>query len=134
VENALEDILNQLTFLCLPDMIHTTNEDEQFFFIQNFKNLIFGTSCYKQVKTDSIELDNENTRNCVQKAICIVSKFPLFGQMYSKLNTTLSVFFSQNTLKDKNVKLFFKVFLKIFLIFFNFFIFFIRLLKNYTII
>jgi hypothetical protein len=105
-EDALEDILNQLTFLCLPDMVHTTNEDEQFFFIQNFKNIIFGTSCYKQVKTSSIELDNENTRNCVQKAICIVSKFPLFAQMYSKLNTTLSVFFSQITLKDKNVNFF----------------------------
>ena len=106
IDEAVEDILNQLTYLCLPDMVHTTNEDAQFFFIQNFKNLIFGTSCYKQIKTNSIELDNENTRNCVQKAICVVSKFPLIGQMYAKLNTTLPVFFNQNSLKDKNVKIF----------------------------
>ncbi len=104
VDDAIEDIFNQLTFFCLPDMVHMKNEDAQFFFIQNFKNILYGTSCYKQVKTNSLELDDENTRQCVQKAICIVTKLPLFGQMYSKLNTTVSVFFNQNSLKDKQVK------------------------------
>lgn len=103
-DEALEDIFNQLTFFCLPDMVHTNNEDAQFFFLQNLKNILYGISCYKQIKTSSLELDDENTRNCVQKAICVVSKLPLFGQMYSKLNTTVSVYFNQNTLKDKQVK------------------------------
>ena len=31
----LDDILNQLTFLCLPDGCHLINEDNQFFFIYN---------------------------------------------------------------------------------------------------
>lgn len=103
IDEAIDDILNQLTFFCLPDMVHMKNEDAQFFFIQNFKNILYGISCYKQVKTNSQELDDENTRHCVQKAICIVTKIPLFGQMHSKLNTTVSVFFNQNTLKDKQV-------------------------------
>lgn len=105
VDDAIEDMFNQLTFFCLPDMVHMKNEDAQFFFIQNFKNILYGISCYKQVKTNSLELDDENTRHCVQKAICIVTKLPLFGQMYSKLNTTVSVFFNQNSLKDKLVKI-----------------------------
>jgi hypothetical protein len=102
-EKVIDDILNQLTYFCLPDAVHTTNEDSQFFFIQNYKSLLYGISCYKQLKTASTEVDDENTRACVQKAICIVSKLPLFGQFYSKLNSTISAFFNQNTLKDKQI-------------------------------
>lgn len=104
-DEAMEEIFNQLTFFCLPDMVHMKNEDAQFFFIQSFKSILYGISCYKQVKTNSLELDDENTRQCVQKAICIVTKLPVFGQMYSKLRTTVNVFFSQNSLKDKQVKI-----------------------------
>lgn len=119
IEDAMEDIFNQLTFFCLPDMVHMNNEDAQFFFIQNYKNILYGISCYKQVKTNSLELDDENTRHCVQKGVCIVTKLPLFGQMYSKLSTTVSVFFNQNSLKDKKVNFFY---------YYNFFfeIFFIK--------
>jgi hypothetical protein len=102
-EKILEDILNQLTYFCLPDAVHTTNEDAQFFFIQNYKTLLYGISCYRQIKTQSQEVDEQNTRDCVQKAICIVSKMPLFCQFYSKLSSTILAFFNQNTLKDKGV-------------------------------
>jgi hypothetical protein len=102
-EKTIDDILNQLTYFCLPDAVHTTNEDAQFFLIQNHKTLLYGISCYRQLKTNSTEVDDENTRACVQKAICIVSKLPLFGQFFSKLSTTISAFFNQNTLKDKQI-------------------------------
>jgi hypothetical protein len=101
MEKIMEDILNQLTYMCLPDAVHTTNEDAQFFFIQNYKTLLYGISCYRQLKTKSHEIDDDNTRECVQKAICIVSKIPLFGHFYSKLSSTISAFFNQDTLKDK---------------------------------
>lgn len=100
---ALDDIYNQLTIMCLPDAVHLTNEDSQFFFIQNFDEILYGISCYKQLSTHSTEIDEENTRNCVQKAICIVSKQPLFGIFYAKLNSTLNVFFEQYSLKDKKI-------------------------------
>jgi hypothetical protein len=35
-EKVIDDILNQLTYFCLPDAVHNTNEDAQFFFIQNY--------------------------------------------------------------------------------------------------
>jgi hypothetical protein len=102
-EQTIDDILNQLTYFCLPDAVHTTNEDAQFFLIQNYKSLLYGISCYKQIKTNSVEVDDQNTRACVQKAICIVSKLPLFGQFFSKLSSTISAFFDQTTLKDKQI-------------------------------
>jgi hypothetical protein len=98
---VLDDVLNQLTYFCLPDAVHTTNEDAQFFFIQNYNTLLYGISCYRQIKTNSLEVDDQNTRDCVQKAICIVSKVPLFGHFHSKLSSTMTAFFNQNTLKDK---------------------------------
>ena len=33
--------------------------------------------------------------------MCIVTKVPLFSQMISKLNVTMSAYFNQNSLKDK---------------------------------
>jgi hypothetical protein len=99
----LDDILNQLTYFCLPDAVHTTNKDAQFFLIQNYKIPMFGISCYRQLKTNSLEVDDQNTRDCVQKAICIISKAPLFGLFYSKLESTMTAFFNQNTLKDKAI-------------------------------
>ena len=98
----LDDILNQLTFLCLPDGCHLINEDNQFFFIQNYSSILYGISCYKQIKTE-IEDEQENTRHCVQKAMCILSTFPLFGQYFSKLSLCMAAFFNQNTLKDKDI-------------------------------
>jgi hypothetical protein len=96
-----DDILNQLTYFCLPDAVHTTNEDSQFFFIQNYQTILYGISCYRQIKTNSLEVDDQNTRDCVQKAMCIVSKVPLFAHFHSKLSSTMTAFFNQNTLKDK---------------------------------
>ena len=103
MDAALEDILNQITYFCLPDAVHTTNEDSQFFLIQNYNALLYGISCYKQIKTNSNEIDDNNTRHCVQKAICFLTRLPLFGQFYSKLSSTINAFFNQNTLKDKQV-------------------------------
>lgn len=101
-DKILDDILNQLTFFCLPDGCHLINEDNQFFLIQNYDIMLYGISCYKQIKTE-IDEEQENTRHCVQKAMCIVSSFPLFGQYFSKLSLTMVAFFNQNTLKDKDI-------------------------------
>lgn len=104
-QNILDDILSQLTCLCLPDGAHLINEDNQFFFLQEYKHLLYGISCYRQLRVTAAmkEDDQENTRECVQKAICVVSKLPLFGQFVSKLSITISTFFEQNTLKDKTI-------------------------------
>ena len=100
-DTILDSILNQLTYLCLPDAVHLTDNDSQFFIIQNYEKLLFGVSCYRQLKTKSKTLDSSNTRDCLQKAICIISTTPLFGNLYSKLNMTVSAFFNQETLMDK---------------------------------
>ena len=89
----------------MPDGVHSLSIDTQYFLIQNFKHILFGISCYQQIQvTQNLKEDEqENTRECVQKAMCIVAKVPLFSQMISKLNVTMSAYFNQNSLKDKTI-------------------------------
>ena len=105
VDKVIENINYQLTYLCMPDGAHILKNDSQFFLIQNLPKLLYGISCYRQLETTQAmkEDEQENTRDCVQKAMCIVSKVPLFGQMASKLSITMLAYFNQESLKDKKI-------------------------------
>ena len=105
VEKVFNIINYQLTYLCIPDGAHSLTSDSTFFLIQNFPKLLFGISCYRQLKiTQAMKEDEqENTRDCVQKAMCIVSTLPLFGQMVSKLSITMMAYFNQDSLKNKKI-------------------------------
>ena len=105
IDKVIENINYQLTYLCMPDGAHILKNDSQFFLIQNLPKLLYGISCYRQLETTPAmkEDEQENTRDCVQKAMCIVSKVPLFGQMASKLSVTMLAYFNQESLKDKQI-------------------------------
>ena len=105
IEKVYDNINNQLTYLCIPDGAHSLTSDSTFFLIQNFKKILFGISCYRQLKVTQAmkEDEQENTRDCVQKAMCIISSLPLFGQMASKLSITMLAYFNQDSLKDKTI-------------------------------
>ena len=105
IEKIFDNINNQLTYLCMPDGAHSLTSDSQFFLIQNFSKILFGISCYRQLQVTQAmkEDEQENTRDCVQKAMCIISKLPLFGQMASKLSITMLAYFNQDSLKDKKI-------------------------------
>ena len=105
VEKVFDNINNQLTYLCMPDGAHSLTSDSQFFLIQNFKKILFGISCYRQLQVTQAmkEDEQENTRECVQKAMCIISTLPLFGQIASKLSITMLAYFNQDSLKNKQI-------------------------------
>ena len=104
-EKVFENINYQLTYLCMPDGAHSLTSDSQFFLIQNFSKILFGISCYRQLQVTQAmkEDEQENTRECVQKAMCIISTLPLFGQMASKLSITMLAYFNQDSLKNKQI-------------------------------
>ena len=104
-EKVFDNINNQLTYLCMPDGAHSLTSDSQFFIIQNFSRILFGISCYRQLQVTQAmkEDEQENTRECVQKAMCIISTVPLFGQMASKLSMTMLAYFNQDSLKNKTI-------------------------------
>jgi hypothetical protein len=102
IEKFVEDLFQKLTYICLPDGIHCTKSDTQFFIIQDYNYPLYGISCYEQIKSqrdDTIE----NTRNFIQKSLCILTIIPLYSPLYAKLSVTLETFFNQTSLKDKNI-------------------------------
>ena len=105
IEKVVDNINYQLTYLCMPDGAHILKNDSQFFLIQNLPKILYGISCYRQLQTTPAmkEDEQENTRDYIQKAMCIVSKVPLFGQMASKLSVTMLAYFNQESLKDKKI-------------------------------
>ena len=101
-ENLIDDLFFQLTCVCLPDGIHASNRDTQFFIIQDYKYPLYGISCYEQIKSfrdDSIE----NTRFSIQKSICIISFLPFYSSLFSKLSFSVEAFFAQESLQDKQI-------------------------------
>ena len=102
IEKFVEDLFQKLTYICLPDGIHCTKSDTQFFIIQDYDFPVYGISCYEQIKSqrdDTIE----NTRHFIQKSLCILTIIPLYSPLYAKLSVTLETFFNQSSLKDKNI-------------------------------
>ena len=102
VEKFVEDIFQKLTYICLPDGVHCTASDTQFFIIQDYNYPLYGISCYEQIKSERDDTI-ENTRHFIQKSICIMSILPLYSPLYAKLSVTVETFFNQNSLRDKNI-------------------------------
>ena len=114
-KELLDDLFNQLTNYALTDGIHLVNKDTQFFFIHSYQKPLYCLSHYVQIKTDEkMESDKnviddfqENERNCIQKALCVVSTIPLFGNsiiyqnFYTQLVNQMDTFMSQKSLNDK---------------------------------
>ena len=101
-ENLIDDLFFQLTCVCLPDGIHASNRDTQFFIIQDYKYPLYGISCYEQIKSfrdDSVE----NTRFSIQKSVCIISFLPFYSSLYSKLSISVEAYFNQESLQDKQI-------------------------------
>ena len=101
-ENLIDELFFQLTCVCLPDGIHASNRDTQFFIIQDYKYPLYGISCYEQIKSfrdDTVE----NTRFSIQKSICIISVLPFYSSLFSKLSICVEAYFNQESLQDKQI-------------------------------
>ena len=101
-ENIIDELFFQLTCVCLPDGIHASNRDTQFFIIQDYKYPLFGISCYEQIKSFRDDTE-ENTRFSIQKSICIISLLPFYSSLFSKLSICVEAYFNQESLQDKQI-------------------------------
>ncbi|ODM92820.1 Late secretory pathway protein AVL9 [Orchesella cincta] len=74
-----------LTSLAMPDGAHNFETDTVYFHLPSLKNpreTVFGVACYQQI--DASKLTNKPddvTRSKVQKSVCVLSRFPLYGHI-----------------------------------------------------
>ena len=112
IESIFNKINSQIINYSLMDGIHLVDTDTQIYFLHNLKKPIYCLSYYVQVKTgngnpEKEDSFQENVRECIQKAICIVSLKPIFNHkilyqnFYTYLKTDMDSFMAQKSLNDK---------------------------------
>uniref|UniRef100_A0A1I7UMM3 UDENN domain-containing protein n=1 Tax=Caenorhabditis tropicalis TaxID=1561998 RepID=A0A1I7UMM3_9PELO len=106
-ESGLPDEWHLLPSLALPDGVHNCQKDTIFFLLPSREEpgkSIFGISCYRQI--DAKELLNKSddvTRASVQKAVCVLSRIPLFGPLKAKLEVITQAYFEQKDFSKVDV-------------------------------
>ncbi|CEP63224.1 Avl9p LALA0_S07e05248g [Lachancea lanzarotensis] len=71
--------------------------------IQDYTTL-FAISCSRQIRTEELLLKgNDVTRSTVQKAIVVVARKPIFGQIKDKLSIVTNAFFLQRDFTNKAI-------------------------------
>ncbi|ULT99390.1 hypothetical protein L3Y34_000608 [Caenorhabditis briggsae] len=106
-EAGLPDEWHLLPSLALPDGVHNCQKDTIFFLLpskEEPRKCVFGISCYRQI--DSKELLNKSddvTRASVQKAVCVLSRIPLFGPLKAKLEVITQAYFEQKDFSKVDV-------------------------------
>lgn len=120
-----DELWSNLPFQALPDGSHSFEETFTYFTLlydevnhcspligaaelpekdlENYTTL-FAISCSRQIKTeDLITKDKDVTRSIVQKAIVVISREPIFGQVRDKLSIVTNAYFLQHDFTDKQI-------------------------------
>lgn len=120
-----EDLWLDMPFQALPDGSHSFEETFTYFTLLYNKTTgssapndvtlipqdhrddyttLFAISCSRQIKASKLLNKDENvTRSTVQKAIVIILRQPLFGQIKDKLSIVTNAFFMQHDFSNKTI-------------------------------
>ena len=119
------DLWPNLPFQALPDGSHSFEETFTYFTLLydekkqrsppngatdlsedgvNDTTTLFAISCSRQIKSDELLVkDKDITRSTVQKAIVVISRQPIFGQIKDKLSIVTNAFFLQHDFGDTKI-------------------------------
>lgn len=89
---------SNLPHLALPDGCHNYEEESVYFTLPDLKDptkTVFGVACCRQIDVSKLpKPDDEITRSTVQKSICVLSRYPVFGFVEAKLSLVTHAFFN----------------------------------------
>ena len=94
-EKLTGEFLRLLPQLALPDGSHIADSGYVYFILRDDKNTFHCTSCYRQINADQLLKKEESvSRTFVQKAVVVLSRLPLYGEVRAKLQPTTEAFFA----------------------------------------
>lgn len=65
---------------------------------------LFAISCSRQIRSDDLTYKEKDiTRSTVQKAVVVISRQPIFGQIKDKVSLVTNAFFLQRNFSDKTI-------------------------------
>ena len=98
-----------LPHIALPDGCHNYTEGHVMFSLPSITSddSIYGVSCYRQIRADELDPsstgNNEIKRSTVQKAICVLCKWPLFDFITAKLKLSIHAYFNSKDFNDTSL-------------------------------
>ena len=103
-EMVTGEFLRMIPQLALPDGSHIADSGYVYFTLRDGKNTFHCTSCYRQIKSEDLLVKDESvSRTFVQKAVVVLSKLPLYGEVRAKLQPTTEAYFAQRNFKDSKI-------------------------------
>ncbi|CEP23746.1 unnamed protein product [Cyberlindnera jadinii] len=103
------DLWPYLPFQALPDGAHAFDETFAYFTLRfpladDKESTLFGISCAMRINSqDLLEKDSDVTRSSVQKAIVVILRQPVYGQIKEKLSIVTRAFFEQKNFNDRSI-------------------------------
>ncbi|KAI5637932.1 transport protein avl9 domain-containing protein [Phthorimaea operculella] len=88
-----------LPALALPDGSHNYLSDTIFFNLPGLtdpEHTVYGISCFRQIPVEQVVQKTEDmTRSSVQKSVCVICRYPLFGRLAVKMELVVRAWFLQ---------------------------------------
>lgn len=71
--------------------------------MRNERSTYHCVSCYRQIPASQLAQEDSISRTFVQKAVVVLSKLPLYGELRAKLQPTTVALFEQRNFKDTKI-------------------------------
>lgn len=95
-----------LPFLALPDGCHNYEQDSVFFTLPSLADpvhqSVYGVACCRQIDSKDLPCSarRDATRSTIQKSVCVLSRFPIFGFIEAKLKLVTHAYFNAKDFSD----------------------------------
>ncbi len=94
-----------LPHIALPDGCHNYQEGNVIFTLSSptSDRCLFGVSSYRQIDSKEFLNDTDITRSTIQKAICVISKWPVSSFIEAKVKLATHVYFNSKDFNDTTI-------------------------------
>jgi hypothetical protein len=87
----------------LPDGSHLTQEGQVYFILHDETNLFHCVSSYGQIEAALLPQEDSISRTFVQKAVCVVTKVPIYSLLKDKVHMIMKCLFAQRNFKETQI-------------------------------
>lgn len=94
-----------LPHIALPDGCHNYQQGHVIFTLlsPSSDTQVYGISCYRQIESKELSPSIDVTRSTIQKAVCVISRWPTFSVIESKLRLATHAYFNSKDFNDISI-------------------------------
>ena len=101
--NLTTEFLAKISQKALPDGSHLQSFGQVFFILNDNKNLYHCISSYGQIEASLLPHEDSISRTFVQKAVCVLTKVPIYGLLKDKIHMSMKALFGQKDFKETQI-------------------------------